>query len=158
RGSYQRETRITSSAPAEVSESGLLFRVELPPHGEWTTSITVDAAVGAKQRSATSRSPGDAEERVDEAGLTVEQWVARAPELRASWTSLERTYRRSLVDLAALRFRSPLPPGALPAAGLPWFMTVFGRDSLLTSFQALPFLPELAKTTLNVLGIMQGRV
>ena len=29
----------------------------------------------------------------------------------------------------------------LPAAGLPWFMALFGRDSLITSFQALPYLP-----------------
>ena len=40
---------------------------------------------------------------------------------------------------------SRLPAGAsVPAAGLPWFMALFGRDSLITSFQALPFAPELA--------------
>src|SRR5829696_534193 len=64
---------------------------------------------------------------------------------------------RSLVDLAALRF-SPLVAGgrSLPAAGLPWFMTMFGRDSILTSLQALPFTPELAGTTLQALGDWQG--
>ena len=67
--------------------------------------------------------------------------------------SLKRTYRRSLVDLAALRFLPPIAGGAsLPAAGLPWFMTMFGRDSIITSLQALPFAPELAATTLRVLG------
>jgi glycogen debranching enzyme len=56
-----------------------------------------------------------------------------------------------------LRFYPPILPGmALPAAGLPWFMTVFGRDSLLTSYQALPFAPELAQTTLRVLAARQG--
>jgi glycogen debranching enzyme len=45
----------------------------------------------------------------------------------------------------------------MPAAGLPWFMTVFGRDSLLTSFQALPFAPELAAATLETLGLFQAR-
>jgi glycogen debranching enzyme len=45
----------------------------------------------------------------------------------------------------------------MPAAGLPWFMAVFGRDSLLTSFQALPFAPELAATTLETLGLLQSR-
>ena len=43
-----------------------------------------------------------------------------------------------------------------PAAGLPWFMTLFGRDSLITSFQALPFQSELAGTTLRVLASRQG--
>jgi glycogen debranching enzyme len=45
---------------------------------------------------------------------------------------------------------------SLPAAGLPWFMTMFGRDSILTSLQALPFAPDLAATTLRELGARQG--
>src|SRR6266540_177568 len=82
---------------------------------------------------------------------------AAAPGLETNWDPLEHVYERSLVDLAALRFESPLFPGAsLPAAGLPWFMTVFGRDSLITSFQALPFTPELAATTLRVLAARQA--
>ena len=44
----------------------------------------------------------------------------------------------------------------LPAAGLPWFMALFGRDSLITSFQALPYLPGLAATTLRVLAARQA--
>jgi len=58
---------------------------------------------------------------------------------------------------AALRFSPALAAGdSLPAAGLPWFMTMFGRDSIFTSLQALPFMPELAATTLRVLGTWQG--
>jgi glycogen debranching enzyme len=73
------------------------------------------------------------------------------------WEPLQRTYTRSLVDLAALRF-SPLSARgrSLPAAGLPWFMTIFGRDSIFTSLQALPFVPELAATTLRELAARQG--
>ena len=53
--------------------------------------------------------------------------------------------------------RPDLAQGAtLPAAGLPWFMALFGRDSLITSFQALPYLPELAATTLRVLAARQA--
>jgi glycogen debranching enzyme len=67
------------------------------------------------------------------------------------------TSTSGVIDLAALRFTSELfPDQALPAAGLPWFMTVFGRDSLITSYQALPFTPELAETTLRVLARYQG--
>src|SRR5205807_5406382 len=87
----------------------------------------------------------------------VESWMRRAPELSSSWPILVRTYERSLVDLAALRFYPLLAPGdAVPAAGLPWFMALFGRDSIITSLQALPFAPELAETTLRVLGLRQG--
>ena len=72
-------------------------------------------------------------------------------------TRCGQTYHRSLVDLAALRFSTRTMPGrSLPAAGLPWFMTMFGRDSIFTSLQALPFTPELAQTTLLALGERQG--
>ena len=88
---------------------------------------------------------------------SLEDWIGEAPHLECDWEPLKATYRRSLVDLAALRF-SPLIAGgrSLPAAGLPWFMTMFGRDSIFTSLQALPFAPELAATTLRVLGEWQG--
>ncbi|MEJ7697186.1 MAG: hypothetical protein WKF78_11345 [Candidatus Limnocylindrales bacterium] len=70
---------------------------------------------------------------------------------------IRHTYRRSLVDLAALRFR-PLPDlgWSPPAAGLPWFMALFGRDSLITAYMALPFQPHLAATTLEALSELQA--
>ena len=81
----------------------------------------------------------------------------RARRCESDWDPLRTTYRRSLVDLAALRFSPPIAGGrSLPAAGLPWFMAMFGRDSILTSLQALPFAPELAATTLRALGDWQG--
>ena len=36
-------------------------------------------------------------------------------------------------------------------------MAVFGRDSLLTSFQSMPFVPELAAATLRALALLQAR-
>ena len=84
-------------------------------------------------------------------------WIDGAPHLECDNDPLKVTYRRSLVDLAALRFVAPiLPKHTLPAAGLPWFMTMFGRDSIFTSLQALPFTPDLAATTLRALGARQG--
>src|SRR5262249_28422950 len=80
-----------------------------------------------------------------EKGLS--DWVAEAPLVHSTMAGMEETYHKSLIDLAALRFRGRLMPEALPAAGLPWFMTVFGRDSLLTSFQAMPFVPQLARAS-----------
>ena len=81
----------------------------------------------------------------------------RCPTPQCDLTSLKSTYRRSLIDLAALRFSPPVAGGrSLPAAGLPWFMTMFGRDSIFTSLQTLPFTPELAATTLRALGNWQG--
>ena len=85
------------------------------------------------------------------------EWLAAAPKVDTDWHDLRQIYRRSLIDLAALRFYpESVPDSSLPAAGLPWFMALFGRDSLITSYQALPFVPELARTTLLALGAHQA--
>ena len=152
RGTFVRETFITSTAPAHVDRNGLSFEVHVEPHGEWSTRIDVDISVGALP-VAVSRADGDRPQR----GKDLSAWLQGAPVLRSDWEPLSRIYTRSLVDLAALRFEPRVVPGgALPAAGLPWFMSIFGRDSVITSLQALPFVPDLARTTLHALARWQG--
>src|SRR5438045_3289940 len=88
---------------------------------------------------------------------SLEKLSEALPRLSCEWPSLQVTYTRSLVDLAALRFYPLTLSGqAIPAAGLPWFMTIFGRDSMMVSYQALPYASELAVTTLLVLAQRQG--
>jgi glycogen debranching enzyme len=158
REKFVRETWVTSSAPAEVDEKGFRFRVHLEPHGEWRTQFDVLAAVDGAEGSKTKTKYKDVHDTpTPNVGMSLQRWMASAPQLHSSWTDLERIYERAMVDLAALRFFSRYTPGeALPAAGLPWFMALFGRDSIITSFQALPFVPELTSTTLRVLAMRQG--
>ena len=159
RESFVRETWVTASADeAELSEDGIRFRLLIEPHGEWTTCLDVVAAVHAYGRADRTVSHGHGDARPGTRMLlNLEEWREAAPKLSSDWRALELTYERSLVDLAALRFYAPILPGmALPAAGLPWFMAVFGRDSLITSYQALPYAPELAEATLRVLAATQG--
>lgn len=159
RGRFVRETWIKSSAPAALEEGALNFTVEVPAHGMWTTAIEVIAVInpGRQERPQVKYTPKDVEPRPD-LGESLKEWMASAPRLDASWEPLGRTYQQSLLDLAALRFRSVLNPEPVPAAGLPWFMSLFGRDSLITSFQAIPFAPELSAATLRLLALFHGRV
>ena len=156
RETYRRETAISASAPAKLDEKGLSFKARIDPQGEWTTDLEVVATAGAVGRSVRPKYKrgGRAQPNMER---NLESWLGEAPQLECDWDSLKTTYRRSLVDLAALRF-SPFVAGgrSLPAAGLPWFMTMFGRDSIFTSLQALPFTSELAATTLRALGNWQG--
>ncbi len=70
---------------------------------------------------------------------------------------LARGFDQSLDDLASLRIFDPVhPERVVVAAGAPWFMTLFGRDSLLTSWMALPFEPDLAVGVLLSLAGLQG--
>jgi glycogen debranching enzyme len=158
RDTYRRQTAISASAPADVDGRGLTFEVELAGHGSWTTDLDVVAAAfagGTRARPKYERGERRARPNMER---SLERWLADAPRLESDSDSLRDTYRRSLVDLAALRFSPPAVGGgkSLPAAGLPWFMTMFGRDSIFTSLQALPFTPELAATTLRALGAWQG--
>ena len=161
---YQREmfhleTSIVSSAPADIDEAGLRFRIRLERQATWSTELEVRVAgrpSGVSANQAHGRPPAISHQapHMDE---DLARWLTDAPKITTSWPPLPAIYGRSLVDLAALRFRSGVTPGALPAAGLPWFMAIFGRDSLITSFQALPFAPELARTTLSSLALLQAR-
>jgi glycogen debranching enzyme len=152
RETFTRATRISSSEPAEIDERGLAYDVWIDAHGEWRTKVDVvtELFAGQRERSTDGRRKSTMEKNL-------ERWLDDAPRVECDWDSLKSTYRRSLVDLAALRFAPPVGGGrSLPAAGLPWFMTMFGRDSIFTSLQALPFTPELAGTTLRALGTWQG--
>jgi glycogen debranching enzyme/putative sterol carrier protein len=155
RQTFRRETLISTTAPARVDEHGFSFDIHVQPQGEWTTELHVTVAMPGVHGPSLPRHKAG---RIRSMGGDLEKWVAQAPRLECDWESLRATYRRSLVDLAALRFSPATAEGQdMPAAGLPWFMTMFGRDSIFTSLQALPFAPELAMATLRVLANTQGR-
>jgi glycogen debranching enzyme len=158
RETFRRETEISASAPAIVDERGMTFKVRIEPHGSWTTDLDVVTKQGGSGGSYTRpkyrRGRKQARPHMEQ---SLDRWLADAPRLESDWEPLRSIYQRCLVDLAALRFSPPVAGGkSLPAAGLPWFMTMFGRDSIFTSLQSLPFAPELAGTTLRALGDWQG--
>ncbi|GGO53157.1 aminotransferase [Streptomyces daqingensis] len=81
------------------------------------------------------------------------------PSPGTDWPELSQACEQGLVDLAGLRVAAPDPDGGtvlVPGAGVPWFLTLFGRDSLLTSLFALPYRPELAEATLLALAATQA--
>ena len=87
---------------------------------------------------------------------SLEAWQMRVPRVRSDWRNVEATIGRSVADLASLRMRSKGTMGRLPAAGMPWFMTVFGRDTIITCLQTFLFGPELASSALEGLAALQA--
>jgi glycogen debranching enzyme len=154
RGTFRRWTVISSSQPARVDKNGLSFKIRVGPHGKWSTQLDVVTEGLGIEEAERVEDPSRSQRQMRK---SLERWLDQAPRLECDLEPVKATYRRSLVDLAALRFSPRVAGGrSLPAAGLPWFMTMFGRDSILTSLQALPFTPELAATTLRALGDWQG--
>ena len=155
---FCRAVTVASSERAAVTREGLAYSLTLAPGEAWSTTLTVTPS--ASQRTAVF-APRVARGSLDymSAAKTAERdgWLAHAPALAASDPGLQRTYHASLSDLGALRLPPDIGKGAaMPAAGLPWFMALFGRDSIIASFQALPYLPGLAATTLRVLAERQA--
>ena len=158
RGDFRRSVTVAASSPAVVSRVGFAYTVMLAHGEQWSVDFAVSPHAAQPGITFARRTPrGSLEDQKDARSAELETWLAGAPALEAEDPALERTYRTSLSDLGALRMRPDLDKGpTLPAAGLPWFMALFGRDSLITSLQALPYLPGLAATTLRVLAARQA--
>ncbi|HEX4726988.1 MAG TPA: glycogen debranching N-terminal domain-containing protein, partial [Jatrophihabitans sp.] len=84
--------------------------------------------------------------------------AVRRPRLDCADPRLARLTDRSLADLAALELADPqAPDDRFLAAGAPWYLTLFGRDSLIGARMLLPLGTELAAGTLRTLARRQGR-
>jgi glycogen debranching enzyme len=86
------------------------------------------------------------------------QWMARATALTSANEDLYRLYRQSVEDIGALRLHDhdSAPDVWIPAAGVPWFVTIFGRDSLIVSLQNMLVYPGFARGTLKKLAELQA--
>ncbi|HEY1478599.1 MAG TPA: glycogen debranching N-terminal domain-containing protein [Gaiellales bacterium] len=156
-GGFAAECSIQFSESGVPGDRACDFEVTLPARCAWTLDVAV-----------MPRTPGDGPPERGEAFLLRERTRVRdsqrrfadaLPTLESNAPGLASLYRQSLVDLNALRMRSRrgAPDSDLVAAGLPWFMAPFGRDTLISSFQALPLGDGLARAALHALGDLQAR-
>jgi glycogen debranching enzyme len=158
----------------------LTWRLRLPAHGASRIDLTVRATPGgrtvpaggpARPQMLTSAQPSRAASppaavRADlaaDAAAYADGFALPAhggtPGAAPGLPGLEKSVRRGIADLAALRVPAAGPDGEpllVPGAGAPWFLTLFGRDSLLTSLFCLPYRPATAADTLLALAAAQG--
>jgi len=152
----RQELRISGDQNPNVGDDGVLtWRLVVPGHAERTVSVEavpVDDGVAMKLR----HPRGHAVERTLPA-KRLRKWRQRGPQVRTPDRNLSEVLSRSVEDLGALRIFDPdHPRWPVVAAGAPWFMALFGRDSLLTSWMLLPWDPGLALGTLRTLAAWQG--
>jgi glycogen debranching enzyme len=153
RDGVRRFTKISFETPPTALESlRASFLFTLKPDEEKAFEVRILA--GCEKTGVSSQVPV----RFDDALVHRRSEITG---LDAGWTSITSSneslnllLRRSTADLTSMiRFA---PEGAFLMAGIPWFATLFGRDSILTALFALPFNPALAVGTLKTLANLQG--
>jgi glycogen debranching enzyme len=154
-GSGAARTQVILSQPGQNDGNCVRFPVRLAPRERWNLRVDVIASLSGEETAphTAERHFGDERRHVRD---SLAAWHLRVPQLRSTWDSLSHAFEQSVADLAALRLRGGDGVGMLPAAGMPWFMTVFGRDTLVTGLQTMLLGPELAIAALGALAELQA--
>jgi glycogen debranching enzyme len=156
RGGVTRGVEVRFNRPVVLGSDLATFEVIIPARGEWTTCIEVAPVIDGTVIDPRYRC-GEPVDRAEPAERMA-QWRRRVPQVETDHPGLKKVIARSAQDLGALRIFDPdHPERVVVAAGAPWFMTVFGRDSLLTAWMALLVDPDLALGVLQTLARFQGK-
>ena len=156
RGAGGAKTQVLLSRFGDPLDSGVCFRLRLPPRESWDLRIDIVPSLDGEEAEpqAVERRFGEEREHVQE---SLAAWHLRVPRLQTRREDLRYAFQQSVADLAALRMRGDDGLSMLPAAGMPWFMTVFGRDTIVTCLQTMLLGPELAIASLDALAALQAR-
>ena len=152
-------TIVPAHAPTEAvyANGRLSFEVALAPGEAWHACLLYALDDSKKHFDAPPYCFVHRQESPQAKALA--EWLRTVLKIQTSNEEFYRLYRQALEDMAALRL--PIEGTDhmvfLPAAGLPWFVAPFGRDSLIVSLQNILVYPEFAMGALQVLGSMQAK-
>ncbi len=149
------DATIHFDRPFDLTPEGVSFALHLKAWEEWDISMVLEPRVeGRGEPWEGRRVKTDGSRRGRERSIS----EPSPPILRTDGDLLLHAYREAIRDLDFLQ-QAALDASGDPhllAAGIPWFIYLFGRDSLITSYQTLPFAPEVAIASLRALARYQG--
>ncbi len=141
--------------PFELSADLAAVEVVIAARGSWSGCLEVAPVLSDRPTPPRYRCGQPVAEATPSERLA--EWRQQVPHVVTANPGLQQVVARSAEDLGALRIFDPdFPDRVVVAAGAPWFMTVFGRDSLLTAWMALLVDPDLALGVLTTLARFQG--
>ncbi|MDT7757734.1 MAG: hypothetical protein QOH27_3632 [Mycobacterium sp.] len=153
---YTRGVQITAATGDPIVTPGrFTFRIVVPQRSQWSTCFAVEASTGGERIQLRHRCG----EQVDTSGPAqrLQAWRLSNPRIVTGDSAFDRSLEVGTRDLGSLQIEDPKQPGRpILAAGAPWFMALFGRDSLLTAWMTLGLDPRLAVNTLRTLARLQG--
>jgi glycogen debranching enzyme len=153
--------------PARISGHTSRWELDLEPRGRAQISATIVTRVLSKHSLPSSFNSSSiplpwmselerVEEHEEKLHLCVTSWEKDCTQFKSDNELFNKMLRTSLRDFYSLQI--PEGPDRTIAAGVPWFAALFGRDSLISSFQTLALNPSLARGTLRALAARQGQV
>jgi glycogen debranching enzyme len=157
---FSREVLITAEATGDkglYANGRISFDISLNPAETWHCCLLYDLFDGQTKHASPRHCI--AESRASEHAESLEAWQRAVLKIRTSNEEFYRCFTQGVADMAALR----LPINGtdqmvfIPAAGLPWFVALFGRDSLIVSLQTVLVYPDFARGALDVLGANQAQ-
>lgn len=155
-GSHSRSLRISLSRKPVLDDDIARFELIVPGRSQWALCEQFSCSIDDEQIEPRWLC-GQPVARAKPAERMA-AWRRSVPVLDTDHEGLRAVVARSAEDLGALRIFDPdFPERTVVAAGAPWFMTLFGRDSLLSAWMALIVDPELALGTLQTLARFQGK-
>jgi glycogen debranching enzyme len=155
RAGVVRDTVVTFTLPPVLDGPVAGWTVTIGPGDVWRLGVQVTVAVDGEALAPGYPFGTPVEEAPSVRAL--HQWRAEGPTVTTDFAPLRDAVAQAVEDLGALRIVDPThPERTVVAAGAPWFMTLFGRDSLLTSWMSLIVSPDLALGVLETLADLQG--
>jgi glycogen debranching enzyme len=147
---YEQASRFSQTTGQTVAEITLFFELNLAPQAVFTLNLNfMPDPEGRKVPALTDFYSGIAEAR-----QVFTDWKQYCTGIQTANFALNKIYETGMLDLRSLMQR--WQQGLIVTAGLPWYFTLFGRDSLITAIQTLSLNPQIAVDTLRVLASYQA--
>jgi glycogen debranching enzyme len=149
---------LTDKVGTSYANGSLRFPVELHPGEDWRVCLQYDLVTSEGALPELASRCELERDGADEQQLKAQSWQSSVTRIEPADIRLQFAYERAIEDLAALRLHEQDGSSErwMPAAGLPWFMALFGRDSLIASMQAMIAEPSVASGTLENLARWQA--
>ena len=145
--------------PGPTQTDGTSARCQLRLRPKESIQIAISLRVSEMPESGkarpTARGRDDLERVIAGLRRSTDSWMGDHTEVCSDSRVLDQVIDRSLRDLRMLRTR--MRDEQFFAAGVPWFATLFGRDSLISALQTLAYEPGIAEQTLRLLARLQGQ-
>jgi glycogen debranching enzyme len=147
-----RQTRIdVQPAPSRIDENSVQWKLSLPASKHAEIQVTVTPVVEESEAR-----PGQTfEDSLKDRRQRYSEWERSSTQFRSNQGIFDTAVSNAIGDFHALQIMDGKQK--IIAAGIPWFATMFGRDSLIAAYQTLMLNPDLAMDTLRVLARYQGK-